>query len=387
MEELNYREKMEELKYKINYLKIEDFLEKEFIPRNIEYRKRDNNNYKKSKKYPYIFLNSILNLGLNFDESQYIIYYLNDKGIIICGDNKKYNFIIPNYYKNPNFKTNEEKEEELELFKQYKKTNDSKIRNDLVSRHLGLAKSIVKKYSAYYNCDKDDLESYALEGLVKAVDRFDYTLGICFSTYAYCMIDGYIKRGVIDNLANSGNKVRQFYFKIYPYIKKIEEEYGMSLYDNVGLVRFVLDLLIDENVIRPEQSKEIEKIILTNYHFSIEQTDIHIISDGGIDEVDDEIFINQVKDFIIDFLNKKCTSRQREVFIKRFGLDGEKPLTLLQIKDVIGTSRSRNLEIEQVVLEKLKKALIEWSITSCSYHDLGHSYISGKKYIKKDNRI
>ena len=88
-------------------------------------------------------------------------------------------------------------EETKELFERLKK-GDISAREKIVNGNLKLVLSILKIFS---NCDenKDDLFQIGCVGLLKAVDNFDPSFGVKFSTYCVPMILGEIRRYVRDN--------------------------------------------------------------------------------------------------------------------------------------------------------------------------------------------
>ena len=98
-------------------------------------------------------------------------------------------------------KTNELKnishEEMIELFKKYNE-GDNLSKEKLIKYNLKLVLSILKKY--HNKCDNmDDLFQIGVIGLIKAIENFDVSFGVKFSTYAVFMIEGEIKRYIRDN--------------------------------------------------------------------------------------------------------------------------------------------------------------------------------------------
>ena len=75
---------------------------------------------------------------------------------------------------------------------------DLAAKNKLIKINIGLVK---KSISKYLNCglDKDDLFQLGCIGLIKAIDRFNISLGYMFSSYAVPLIDGEIKRFLRDD--------------------------------------------------------------------------------------------------------------------------------------------------------------------------------------------
>ena len=75
---------------------------------------------------------------------------------------------------------------------------DKEAREQLVQKNIGLVKSIVSRYTAR-GVEKEDLIQIGMIGLIKAIDNFDTTYEVRFSTYAVPMIAGEIRRFLRDN--------------------------------------------------------------------------------------------------------------------------------------------------------------------------------------------
>ena len=80
-----------------------------------------------------------------------------------------------------------------DLFEVYRATGDRAVRNTLVEAHRGLAASIANDYRGR-GVELDDLVQIAMLGTLKAVERFDPTRGIPFSSFASRTVNGEIKR-------------------------------------------------------------------------------------------------------------------------------------------------------------------------------------------------
>ena len=87
-------------------------------------------------------------------------------------------------------------DDELELFRVYAATQRRSLRTELVERHMGLAVHIAKRY--WRNGNEDDIRQAAMVGLIKAVDRFDPSLGVSFVTFGGATIEGELKRYLRD---------------------------------------------------------------------------------------------------------------------------------------------------------------------------------------------
>lgn len=83
-------------------------------------------------------------------------------------------------------------DDSLELFVQYRSSGRRSIRNRIVEQHIGLAVHIAKRLAS--GRGNEDIEQVAMIGLVKAVDRFDPSLGVPFTAFAGRTIEGEVKR-------------------------------------------------------------------------------------------------------------------------------------------------------------------------------------------------
>ena len=134
-------------------------------------------------------------------------------------------------------------EEMIDLFKKYKK-GDSFAKDDIVNGNLKLVLSILRKYNN--RCENmDDLFQVGCIGLIKAIENFDLSYDVKFSTYAVPMILGEVKRYLRDNtsirVARSVKDIAYHAFQLKeeltnllnrePSIKEIAEKLGLSEFE------------------------------------------------------------------------------------------------------------------------------------------------------------
>ena len=86
----------------------------------------------------------------------------------------------------------------MQLLDDYHQSNDEKIKERLVLANLKLVLSLVQKYHQRVS-NLDDLFQVGVIGLIKAIENFDTSLDVRFSTYAVPLIIGEIKRYIRDN--------------------------------------------------------------------------------------------------------------------------------------------------------------------------------------------
>ena len=109
-----------------------------------------------------------------------------------------------------------------DLWKEYEKTKNPSIREQLIIEYSGLVKIVAGRLGMYlgYTVEYDDLVGYGIFGLIDAIDKFELTKGVKFETYASLRIRGSIldqirkmdappKAEEVGNChEGSGNKIR-----------------------------------------------------------------------------------------------------------------------------------------------------------------------------------
>lgn len=230
-------------------------------------------------------------------------------------------------------------EEMVELFKK-KEEGDIFARNDLIKGNLKLVLSTLRKVNTK-NENLDDLFQVGCIGLVKAIDNFDLSHEVKFSTYAVPMILGEIKRYLRDNnsirvsrstkdLAYKSLRLKEDYFKENGEeldVSVIASKLGVSTYDVV----FALESLKDPvSMFEP------------------------IYNDGG-----DTIYLyDQIED------KKKTGSIMEERLATTDAMDllNERERSILNERYVVGKTQmeiANDMEISQAQVSRLEKNAIK----------------------------
>ncbi len=116
-------------------------------------------------------------------------------------------------------------EEMIDLFKEYQIGN-KKAKDVLVEGNLKLVLSILKKYQNKTD-NLDDLFQIGVVGLIKAIDNFDLSLNVKFSTYAVFMIDGEIKRYIRDDKSvRISRSIKDLSYKVLNYKEDYLNKFG-----------------------------------------------------------------------------------------------------------------------------------------------------------------
>jgi RNA polymerase sigma-B factor len=121
------------------------------------------------------------------------------------------------------------REELTEQFAAYAETRDVSLRDQLVGAHLGLAEYLARRF-ANRGEPLDDLVQVASLGLIKAVDRFDPTRGVAFSTYATHTIVGELKRHFRDKgwAVRAPRRMQELYLSLGKVVAALGQELGRS---------------------------------------------------------------------------------------------------------------------------------------------------------------
>jgi RNA polymerase sigma-B factor len=115
------------------------------------------------------------------------------------------------------------------MFVAYASTGDVVLRDRLVAAHMGLAAYLARRF-ANRGQPLDDLVQVASLGLLKAVDRFDPSLGVEFSTYATTTIVGELKRHLRDKgwAVRAPRRMQELYLTLSQVVDTLGQELGRS---------------------------------------------------------------------------------------------------------------------------------------------------------------
>lgn len=172
-------------------------------------------------------------------------------------------------------------EENCELMRKLK-AGDEAAREKFIVGNMRLVLSLVKRFWAK-NANADDVFQAGCVGLIKAIDNFDISVGVKFSTYAVPMILGEIKRYLRDgNSLRVSRSIRDSAYKILKVREKLEAQDKEATIENianemnvaVSEVAYALDAISDPvSLFDPVYNKSGDALLLMDQIYDVKNND------------------------------------------------------------------------------------------------------------------
>lgn len=235
-------------------------------------------------------------------------------------------------------------------------SGDKEARDLLVNENVGLIWSIVKRFSGR-GYEMEDLFQIGCIGMLKAIDKFDISFNVQFSTYAVPMITGEIKRFLRDDgIIKVSRTLKENNYKI----NKLAGELSIRLNrePTVEEIASELGMSCEEIIVTMEANIEVESI-----HKTIYQNDgneiylVDKISKDGLNTNIENINISEdmEKDNLINHMMlkeviEKLKPREKELIILRYF----KEKTQVEVARVLGISQVQVSRMEKKILLKMR---------------------------------
>ncbi len=236
-------------------------------------------------------------------------------------------------------------EEKMKLLKEFKQTGSKAIRDKLIKGNLRLVLSVIQRFAGRGE-DVDDLFQIGVVGLIKAINNFDLSKEVRFSTYCVPMISGELRRYLRDyNQIKVSRSLRDLAYKAIqarealtnqllrePTIEEIAEEIGEKRADVVIALESISDPI---SLYEPVYS---------------DAGDTLYVMDQLSDQTSAESWIAQ---FSMRDAMKALEDREKNILYLRF-LCGH---TQVEVAKEIGISQAQVSRLEKGAIAKIKDAI------------------------------
>ena len=255
--------------------------------------------------------------------------------------------------------------EETAVLIERSQAGDKEARETLIEENLGLVRHIVKRFAGR-GYDMEDLFQIGCIGLMKAIDKFDLSYEVRFSTYAVPMIQGEIKRFLRDDgMVKVSRTLKENGWKIRQAAERILKEYGREatlkeLSEATGLSKEDIVMALDANV-------EVESIYKSVYqsdgneiylvdqvvggaggagYSSVGQT---IVNTGGIcEDTEKEQVLNHM---LLEQLLGGLEDKERELISMRYFQNK----TQVEVAKYMGISQVQVSRMEKRILLRMRQ--------------------------------
>ncbi len=243
--------------------------------------------------------------------------------------------------------------EEFDIAQRIQENNDDEARKILIRSNLRLVVSIAKRYNGRGLSFLDLIQEGNI-GLMKAVDKYDYTKGYKFSTYA----TWWIRQAITRAIADQSRSIRL----------------PVHVVETLNKLKKISKMFMQEHKRKPtdEELAEFSELSLTKVQelAKIAQLPISLETPIGDDDsnslsdiVESEVEKNPEERVLSDLLREDLetvlqtflTEREQMVLRLRFGLHDGMPRTLEEVGQVYNVTRERIRQIEAKALEKLRQ--------------------------------
>ena len=232
-----------------------------------------------------------------------------------------------------------------ELMKKVK-AGDELAREQFVVANLRLVLSIVQRFSMHGD-KSDDMFQVGCVGLMKAIDNFDITLGLRFSTYAVPMVIGEIKRYLRDNTSiRVSRSLRDIAYKALT----IKEQYAKKEHREPSIEELAEMLEVPPRKLSYALDAVSEIVSLNEPVYNDGGETVRIMDQISDSENTDERYLELIalKDAIV-----KLNPREKEILNMRY-FSGK---TQMEVSNEVGISQAQVSRLEKSALEVIRRQL------------------------------
>ena len=231
--------------------------------------------------------------------------------------------------------------QKIALIKEAQNGNNN-AREELISGNLRLVLSVIQRFTARGE-NLDDLFQVGCIGLIKAIDHFDTTLLVKFSTYAVPMIIGEIRRYLRDN--NSIRVSRSIKDTAYKAMQ-VKERLMAERQEDPSISEIAKELNLEESEVVIALESIVNPMSLYDPIYSDGVDTIFVLDQLG-DNNDDRNWLDEIS---LREAIKNLNGREKHILTLRF-MQGK---TQMEVSEEIGISQAQVSRLEKGAIEKIK---------------------------------
>ncbi len=234
---------------------------------------------------------------------------------------------------------------DTQLLIQKAQDGDKVAREQVINENVGLVWSIVRRFLGRGQ-EAEDLFQIGVIGLMKAVDKFDLSYEVMFSTYAVPMISGEIKRYLRDNnsLIKMSRSIKENGWKINAAKERLSHELGRDA--TIEELAAATELSMEDVVTALEANSEIESIYKTVYQG--DGNEIYLVDRIMEEKSESEGLIDRMT---VEQLLDSLTEEERILITSRYFEDK----TQMETARLLGISQVQVSRLEKKILLKMRK--------------------------------
>lgn len=234
--------------------------------------------------------------------------------------------------------------EKMELLKKIKEDGDRRARHDLIEGNLRLVLSVIQRF-ANRGENPDDLFQVGCIGLMKAIDNFDITQNVRFSTYAVPMIIGEIRRYLRDyNTIRVSRSLRDTAYHAMQIKERIQNDTGRD----ATIEEIAKEMEIEPVDVVLALEAIVEPISLYEPVYSDGGDTIYVMDQVGSSESDED-WLNEIS---IKEAIKNLNNREKLILNLRF-MQGK---TQMEVAEEVGISQAQVSRLEKGAIKKIKES-------------------------------
>ena len=238
--------------------------------------------------------------------------------------------------------TEKEKKELLNTIQNGTESEKKTAREKMINGNLRLVLSVIQRFSGRGE-NPDDLFQVGVIGLIKAIDHFDPSMDVRFSTYGVPMIIGEVRRYLRDN---NSVRVSRSMRDIAYHAMQIKENLTNKMNREPTIEEIAEKLQLPKNTVVLALEAIVEPVSLYEPLFSDGNDTVYVMDQIG-DNFDDRDWLDEIsmKDAI-----KKLGDREKKIIGLRFF----KGKTQMEVAEEIGISQAQVSRIEKAALDRIK---------------------------------